>query len=139
MKVHGKKGKVKFSYKLCEGNHSIHLCPSMDEASKVLEKLTSCQPRLLTSYQNISPNPPLVDEFIDANMNLINPTLSEHGSHEFVPNHPLVEKMVDPIPSSVDCNFPIESEYHTTQVLLVSSDSIRQGGISHSYETPSNK
>ena len=33
-KVHGKKGKVKFPCKLCEGNHLIHLHPYMDEASK---------------------------------------------------------------------------------------------------------
>lgn len=32
-KVHGKKGKVKFSCRLCEANHPIHLCPYMDEAS----------------------------------------------------------------------------------------------------------
>ena len=31
-KVHRKKGKVKFPYRLCEGNHFIHLCPYMDEA-----------------------------------------------------------------------------------------------------------
>lgn len=43
-KVHGKKGKVKFPCKLCEGNHPIHLCPYMDEASKVLENLTASQP-----------------------------------------------------------------------------------------------
>ena len=33
-KSHGKKGKVKFPYKLCEGNHPIHLFPLLDEASK---------------------------------------------------------------------------------------------------------
>lgn len=38
-KVHGKKGKVKFCCKLCEGNHPIHLCTLMNEASKELEKL----------------------------------------------------------------------------------------------------
>lgn len=39
-KVHGKKGKIKFPCRLCEGNHHIHLFPYMDEASKVLETLT---------------------------------------------------------------------------------------------------
>ena len=36
-KVHGKKGKVKFPCRLCEGNHPIHLCPYLDEAKKVLD------------------------------------------------------------------------------------------------------
>ena len=36
-KVHVKKGKVKFPYRLCEGNHPIHLCPYLDEAKKVLD------------------------------------------------------------------------------------------------------
>jgi hypothetical protein len=51
-KVHGKKGKVKFPCKLCEGNHPIHLCPLMDEASKELENLTASQPHLPTGYQS---------------------------------------------------------------------------------------
>lgn len=42
-KVHGKKGKVKFPYKLCEGNNPIHISPYMHEASKVLEKLTASE------------------------------------------------------------------------------------------------
>ena len=36
-KVHGNKGKVKFPYRLYEGNHPIHLCPYLDEAQKVLD------------------------------------------------------------------------------------------------------
>ena len=51
-KVHGRQGKVKFPYKLCEGNHTIHLCPYMDEASKVLESHTTSQPRLLVGYRS---------------------------------------------------------------------------------------
>ena len=37
-KVHGKKGKFKFPYRLYEGNHHIHLCPYLDEAKKVFDK-----------------------------------------------------------------------------------------------------
>lgn len=47
-KVHGKKGKIKFPYRFCEGNHQIHLCLYMDEASKVLESLISSQQQLPT-------------------------------------------------------------------------------------------
>ena len=61
IKVHGKKGKVKFCCRLYEGNHPIHLCPYMDEASKVLDNLTTSQPRLPTGYRKLSPNPPLAE------------------------------------------------------------------------------
>lgn len=44
IKVHGKKGKVKFSCMLCEGNHPIHLCTYMNEASKVFYNIISSQP-----------------------------------------------------------------------------------------------
>lgn len=75
-KAHGKKGKVKFPCKLCEGNQPIHLCPLMDEASKELENLTASQPSLPTGYRKCSPYPLLVDPVIDQNSYLVNPTLS---------------------------------------------------------------
>jgi hypothetical protein len=49
-----KKRTVKFPFMLCEGDHYAHLCPRMNEASSLLEKL-----QLPTSYRNISPNPSL--------------------------------------------------------------------------------
>jgi len=57
---------------------------------------------------------------ITQNLNPINPALSEHESHESIPNQRLVEKMVDSIPPSVDHTYLVESELHATQVLLVS-------------------
>lgn len=36
-KVRGKKGKVKFPCRLCEGNNPIHLCPYLEEAQNVLD------------------------------------------------------------------------------------------------------
>ena len=101
----------------------------MDEASKVLEKLTISQPHLPVGYQNISPNPPLVDEVIDQNTNPVNPTLSERESHETVPIQPLVENMVESTPPSIDHTFPIESELHTTQVLLENQSTVRDTSL----------
>lgn len=117
-----------FPYSLCEGNHLIYLCPYMDEASKVLEILTTSQPHLLIGYRKLSPNHLLVDEVIDQNPNSFNPNLCKHESHKFVPKKPLVEKMVESIPPLVNRTFPVESESHTTQVLLVSSSSNELGG-----------
>ena len=45
-KVHGKKGKVKFPCRLCEGNHPIHLFPYLDEAQKVLDNHPASLQRL---------------------------------------------------------------------------------------------
>lgn len=126
-KIHGKKGNVKFPCNLFEGNHPIHIFPYMDEASKVFENLTSSQPRLSADYQKLSPIPPLVVEVIDQNLNTINPTLFEPESPEFVPTQTLVDKMVDSILPSVDCAFLVESESHTAQGLLVSSNSNEPG------------
>ena len=76
-RVHGKKGKVKFPYKLCEGNHPIHLCPLLDEASKELKNLTTSQPILPVGYQKISLDPLLVNQVIDEKPSFVNPDLFE--------------------------------------------------------------
>jgi len=93
----------------------------MDEPAKVLDNLRASQPRLLTGYRKISPDPTLVDQVIDHISSLGNPTLYKCESHEFVPNQPLVEKMVDSIPPAVDRTSPIESESQTAQVLVSSN------------------
>lgn len=127
--VHGKKGKVNFPCRLCERNHIIHIFPYMDEASKLFGNLTISQPQLLTGYKKLSPNPPLLVEVIDQNLSPFNPTLCKLESREFFLDQPLVNKMVEYIPPSVNRTFPLESESYTTQVLLVSSYSSEIGGI----------
>ena len=47
---------------------------------------------------------------INQKPSLVNPTLSESESYESILDQPLVEKMVDLAPPSVNRNFPIESE-----------------------------
>jgi len=86
IKSMGKNGEVKFPCTLYEGNHPIHLFPYMDEASKLLDNLTTSQRHLLTSYQKLSPDPPLVHQVIDHNSYLAIPTHSECESHEPIPN-----------------------------------------------------
>jgi hypothetical protein len=57
----GKKNQtVKFPFMLCKGNHYSHLCPRMDEASSLLEKL-----QLPKGYRKISPNSSLVDGLVN--------------------------------------------------------------------------
>lgn len=62
----------------------------MDEASKLLEKLTTPQQKLPTGYRKISPNPPLVDEMIYPTPSSINLTLPWRQFHESFSNQPLV-------------------------------------------------
>jgi hypothetical protein len=60
VKVGKKKTTFKFPCMLCEGEHYSHLCPHMDEAYSLLEKL-----QLPTGYRKISPNPSLVDGMVN--------------------------------------------------------------------------
>ena len=123
-KVHGKKGKVKFPCRLCEGNHPIHLCPYQDEAKKVLDNHPDSPQRLPSGYRKLSINPSLVDELTDQNQPSVEPTLSESESYESIPDpNQQIEVTIDPISPLVNLAFPEESEYDTTQVIFVSSDS----------------
>jgi len=38
-RVEGEKRRVKFPCQLCKGTHRTHICPCMDEASYLLEKI----------------------------------------------------------------------------------------------------
>jgi hypothetical protein len=60
VKVGKKKKIVKFPCMLCKGNHYSHLCPRMDEASSLLEKI-----QLPKGYRKISSNPSLVDGLVN--------------------------------------------------------------------------
>jgi len=128
-KVHENKGKIKFPCRLCEGNHSIHLCPYLDEAKKVLDNRLSSPQRFPSGYRRLSLNPSLVDELTSQNQSSIKITLSESESYESIPDpNQQVEVTVDPISPSANRTFPEESEHGTTQVLFVSSDSNDLGG-----------
>ena len=118
-----KKGNIRFPWRLCEGEHIIHLFPLMDKASKILENLTAPQPQLPVGYQRLSSNPLLVGKGIDLDSYLTHPALLEHDSLVSILDRPLVEKSVDLAPPLVVHFVLEESSGHTTHVLLVSSDS----------------
>jgi hypothetical protein len=98
--VRGKKSKVNIPCWLCKEIHHTYLFHCMDEASKLLEYIFVSQQQ------------------------------SPIASHESPPDPPLVDEMVDLIPSSVNPNLPLESEFYISQVLLVTIHSYGQGGIS---------
>jgi hypothetical protein len=107
-----KKSRVKFPCMLCKGSHLTHLCPHMDEASKLLEDMTVSQPQLPAAYRKLSLNPPIVDGMITPVPSPVNPV--DHVVNLVTSLVEPVDKVVDPIPSSVNPTLPLESE---TQVV----------------------
>jgi hypothetical protein len=81
VQVGKKKQTVKFPCMLCKGNHYSHLCPRMDEASSLLEKL-----QLPKGYRKLSFDPSLVD-------GLVNPVPSPVS---------LVDQVVNLVSSSIE-------------------------------------
>jgi hypothetical protein len=103
VKIGKKKTTVKFPFMLCEGDHYSHLCPHMDEASFLLEKL-----QLPKGYHKLSPNPSLVDgpvNPVDQVVNIVSSSVE-----------PLT-KVVDPTPSSIGPTFHLESETQVTDLV----------------------
>jgi hypothetical protein len=80
--------------------HRSYFLPRIDEALKFLEDIVVSQQQPPTDFHESSPDPPLVDE------------------------------VVDPIPSSVNPILLLENEVNTAQFVLVTSDSSGKGGIS---------
>jgi hypothetical protein len=112
-----KKSRVKFPCMLCKGSHLTHLCPHMDEASKLLEDMTVSQPQLPAAYRKLSLNPPIVDGMISLVPSSVNPV--DHVVNLVTSLVEPVDKVVDPIPSSVNLSLPSESE--TKEVDLIPS------------------
>lgn len=115
------KGKIQIPYRLCEGNHPLHLCLLMDKASVVLESLTAPSPQLPIGYQCLSATAdrPPADKEIDSNSSLVQAPLPEPGCAQPVPDQPLVRKS-DNSSSPPDHSVSEECNSH---VLLISSDS----------------
>jgi hypothetical protein len=107
-----KKSRVKFSCMLCKGSHLTHLCPRMDEASKLLEDMIVSQPQLPAAYRKLSLDPPVVDGMITPVPLPVNPV--DHVVNLVTSLVEPVDKVVESIPSLVNPTLPLESE---TQVV----------------------
>jgi hypothetical protein len=103
-----KKSRVKFPCMLCKGSHLTHLCPCMDEASKLLEDMTVSQPQIPATYLKISLNPPIVDGMINLVPLSVSPV--DQVVNLVTSLDEPVDQVVDPIPSSVNPTLPLESE-----------------------------
>jgi hypothetical protein len=114
VQVGKKKTTAKFPCMLCKGDHYSHLCPHMDKASSLLEKL-----QLPKVYHKISPNPSLVDGLVNLVPSLVSPI-------DQVVNlvSSLIEpqtQVVDQVPSSI---IPTLHQKSVTQVVDLFSSSI---------------
>jgi hypothetical protein len=103
-----KKSRVKFLCMLCKGIHLTHLCPCMDEASKLLEDMTVSQPQLPAAYRKLSLDPPVVDGMITPVPSPVNPV--DHVVNLVTSLVEPVDKVVDSIPSLINPTLPLESE-----------------------------
>jgi hypothetical protein len=88
-----KKSRVNFPCMLCKASHRTHLCPHMEEASKLLEDMTVSQPQLPAAYRKISLDPPVVDGMITLVPSPVN-------SVDHVVN--LVTSLVEPVDKVVE-------------------------------------
>jgi hypothetical protein len=91
---------VNFLCILCKGSHLTHLCPCMDEASKLLEDMTISLPQLPTTCHKLSLNPLVVDGMI----NLVPPSVSpvDQVVNLAMSLVEITDQVVDLISSSVD-------------------------------------
>ena len=86
-------GKVRNPCLLCKDVHFTYLCPFMDEASKWLEDITDPRQRLPTNYRKLSLDIPLVDKVVDPVLTSVDPTLPLKTEVEVVNS---VSSLVDP-------------------------------------------
>jgi hypothetical protein len=114
--VEKKKSRVKFPCMLCKGSHLTHLCPYMEEASKLLEDMTVSQPQLPAAYRKLSLNPTIVDGMINPVPSPVNPI--DHVVNLVTSLVAPVDKVVEPIPSSVNPTLPLESETQAVDSFL---------------------
>ena len=70
-----RKGKVGNTCFLCKDMHFTYLCPLMDEASKLMEDITVYRQHIPTGYRKLSLEPPLVDKVADPVLTSVDPTL----------------------------------------------------------------
>ena len=70
-----------------------YVCPRMDEASDLLEDITVSHQRLPTGYRKLSLEPPLVDKVVDPILTSVDPTLLLKSEIEVVNLSP---SLVDP-------------------------------------------
>jgi hypothetical protein len=111
-----KKSRFNFTCMLCKGSHLTHLCPHMDDTSKLLEDITGSQAQLLAAYRKLILDPPVVDGMI--NLTPLSVNLVDHVINLVMSLVETVDEVVNPVPSLVDPTLPLESETQAVNPFL---------------------
>ena len=146
--VKGRKGKFLYPCFICKDMHRTFLCPSMDEASHWLENITDHQQVIPTSDSKLSLDPPLVDQVVDLDLSVVDPTLPFESevkvdeSVSFPPDLTLSSKSVKTEVVSLtkysSCSsLPVENEPKPVDVFMLCYDYSRQEEILSVSKEPS--
>ena len=131
--VKSRKGKFRYPCLLCKDMHLTYLCPRMDEASKLLEYITIPRQQLPTYYRKFSLEPQLVDQVVNSDPSLVDPTLPLKSEVEVVksmsspPDPTLSSESVNTevvvLTKSSSCSsLPVENEPKPATVFMLRSD-----------------
>ena len=128
----GQKGKCKFPYKLCEGDHAVQHCPFLDEAKRVLDNRLVSLLWLHPGYKKLLPSPSLVENLADMPLWSVEASIIEDKPFEYILDESQkVEAAVNPVlPSedlSLDDTVTEENKDDTIQILFINTDSDEHG------------
>jgi len=149
--VSGQKRNCKFPCKLCEGDHTVHHCPFLYEAKRVLDDRPVSPLRLPPGYKKLLPSPSLVENPADtplwsAKTSIIGDEPSESISDESQKVETTVDLVFPSEDPSLDDTIIEENKDDTVQILFVNTDSDehrdslpvplpQEGSSSESYPT----
>jgi len=131
--INGKKGRSKFPFILCEGDHAIHRCPFLDEAKRVLDNHPASLQQLPPGYKELLSSPSLVEIPTDTSLLSVEAPIIEDKPFESTSDQSQqVETTVDLVLSSEgppsDDTINKENENDTIQIPFVNTKSDEHGG-----------
>lgn len=131
--VSGQKRNCKFPCKLCEGDHTIHHCPFLDEAKRVLDDHPISSLWFPLGYKKLLPSSSLVENPDDKPLWPAEASIIEdEPSESILDESQKAETVVDPVfPSedpSLDDTITKETKNDTVQILFVNTDSDEHKG-----------
>jgi len=131
--VSGQKRNPRFPCKLCEGDHTVHRCPFLEEAKGVLDNRLVSPLRLPPRYQKLLPSPPPVENPAGPSLWSAEAPIVENETSESIPDESQrVDMAVDPVLpskcSSSNNTTTEEKENDAIQIIFIKTDSDDLGG-----------
>jgi len=131
--VNRQKGKVRVPCRLCEGDHTLHCFPFLDEAKSILDTRPASPQQLPPRYKKLLPSPSLVENLIDiTQLSIESPIIECEPPESTSDQSQLVKMAVNPVLPSKgppsDDTVSKENENDTIQILFVDTESNELGG-----------